>query len=592
MKIHRKSIQRSWEKLESFFVPQLTRSPSIRPSPLKTKSFIAKSLSRSPSKVHTKSTSSFLIPGVSQGQIEELYYARCKDLQISAQRDHRNKFFLYCTLHFANKDIKLLEYGLGPKSAKVIGEILARNAFFAYVRLGKNYLGDNGVVDLMTGIMDNTTIVHLDLSNNNLSPEGCVFILKSLANHRTLYSLNLGSFEALHKNKLGKASKEEIKNFLSQNSVIGVLNLYGVGVSEVITEIAFGVTQSKSLVSLNLGGNALGPSEVNVIASPLRGSGVLVLDLSENCIGNEGASIVADAIASEYFLQQLHLRGNQIGFKGCKEIFSSLYSNVYLEKLDLSQNPMHFLPKEIANSLDNNTSLKDLNLSECLLKKEALLVLSKLFAKNKGIVTLNLSSNNIEDSSISKLSFSLSRNIILKYLNLSRNKISNQGAVKIAAMLKVNQSLIEVNLQENMIKDLGAEELEEATRVNNTILRLNLELNSFASKHAEMITKHLKNNSETRLKLIPTQVRQQIARMDFNKNSLEDVHKKFIKSVKEKEELIGRVAKQNEKFDEAKKMENEKMEKLKTELLELKEKHCEVDLELESIQKEIRVGRI
>ena len=589
MKVHNKSIQRSWDKLESFFTPQLYRSPSVRPPTSKPRDSVTKSLSRSRSRAHKQSISSSFIPGVTQGQIEQLYYAKCSDLQIKGQSDHKSKFFVYCSTHFLSKEIRLVDYGLGPNSGKVLGEILMRNPVFCYIKLGRNFLGDEGVKNLLQGVVNNTSIVHLDLCNNSINSEGALYLLRTLGNHKTLYSLNLGSTENFHRNKLGKAGGCEIEVFLNRNTVIGILNLYGAGISESILEISRGVENSKSLVSLNLGGNGLGPVEIGILFGYIKNSQILIIDLSENCIGNQGCAAIADLLASDYHLEQLSVKENDIKYKGCKELFSALYSNSYLRILDISLNPIKYLPIEVSQSLENNASLKEINFSECLLKKEAISIIGTLFSKNKTIETVNLSGNNIDDIKAGYISNGLSKNQCLKSVNLSRNKIKNQGAKYLAGVLKINQSIIEINLKENSIKDAGAEEFAETIRFNTSILRINLESNSVGSKQIDTINKLLKNNIELVNKSAPTLVKKKLASIGYNKDSLKNIHIQYMQTAKEKEEVLSRIIKQNERFDEERKIQHDKFEKIHNEYLELKQKNFRLSEALEITEKEMIV---
>lgn len=580
-----KSIQKSWDRLESFFSSKQTHTSSTRPRNSLSRKSISKSFSRSPSKFHNFSISVYEIAGVSQHLLEQLYYAKCSDLQISAQKNHKRKFFEYCSTHFLEKNLKLIEYSLGPKSGKVIGEILIRSKNFSYLRLGKNFLGDEGVEGLLPGLSSCWVLVHLDLSNNNLTSDGAGKLLRALVGHSSLYSLNLGSCEALHKNKLGKACGAEIQRYLTLTEVIGVLNFYGTGIIECIPEISEGLENNKSLVSLNLGGNYLSPSHITTLIQSLKKTQLLLLDLSDNLISNEGCASIAEILALDFSLEQLFLHNNNISFKGCKSIFGALYSNYNLKKLDLSCNPLHYFPTDISYALENNTCLKDCNFSDCSLTKEAINYLGKILIKNKGLEVLNISSNSIEDLWLQVLCNSLEKNFILKSLNLSKNRIKNTGAKLLSEALKLNQSLIELNLKENAIKDSGGEDLCEATRLNHVILKLGLDLNFVGIKVLDNINKNLKTNAYTSLKSFPERARRQMATYEYSKKTLNEINKKVKQSVKEKEDIMSRLAKHSEKLDEAKQNEQRKYELLHENYMRLRDDNFHLSEDLESIEK-------
>lgn len=580
-----RSIQKSWDKLESYFkAPAIPRSTSIKPKSFRTSESFTRCTSQSRPRFRNPSLSSVSIEGVSQNKIEKLYQAKCKDLQIPPKSDHKSKFFLYCSTHFSVKTLKLVDYKLGPNAAQVVGDILKTNKVYAYVKLGKNCFGDEGVTSIIKGIVFNTTIVHLDLSNNNISQEGCYFILKTLKRHPSLSSLSLASESALNRNKIGKIGAVELERFMTGNEIVGVLNLYSTMLLEGVNELAEGIKASKSLVSLNIGANQLGALELKTISNVIPISRLLILNLSDNFISNEGSASISFILTENSQLEQLYVSGNNIGQKGAKLIFTALYSNFSLKKLDLSNNPIKTLFEDTSYALENNYCLKDLNLADCSLNYSSILLLSHILLKNKGLTSLNLACNSLDDKGILPICRVLTKNFIIKTLNLSRNKIRNEGAKSLSEVLMNNQGIVEVNLRENEIKDSGAEELSEAARVNMNILRVGLELNMVGAKYLQKIGKYLKLNNGNQTKIEPTRVKQQMAKLVYNKNSLSNIINKSEETAKEKEDLLLRVTKQNERYEETLQKENGKYSKLHKQYLELKNTNFELSKEIENIE--------
>lgn len=581
---HNRSIQKSWDKLESFFKVKLPRSTSSKPKSFITNNSFSRCASQSRKRFTSSSMSTMTIQGVSQKKLESLYQAKCKDLQIIPKPDHKNKFILYCTTHFSGKTLTLVDYKLGPNSGKILGDILRTNKIYAYVKLGKNYFGDDGIASIIKGLSFNSTIVHLDLSNNNISPEGCYMILRTLKRHPSLSSLNLASESALNRNRLGKLCAVELERFLVENEIIGVFNIYSTTISEHIQELSNGLTASKSLVSLNIGANQLGPFELEILSSIIPKTKLLILNLSDNLIGNEGSQSISSILTDDSILEQLYISGNNISQKGVKSIITALYSNYCLKKLDISNNPIKNLYEDNSYALESNNCLKDLNLSDCSLNYQAILILCQILLKNKGIETLNLSGNSLEDKGIIPIARVLSKNFIIKSLNLSRNKIKNPGVKTLSEVLMNNQGIVEIILRENEIKDMGADDLSEAVRVNLRILRVGLELNMIAEKHMQKVAKYLKINNDTQAKIQPNMVRQQITRYNINKTSLNEIQTKSEKTAKVKEDLMTRVVKQNERYEEILQKENEKFSKLHDQYTQCKNKNFELSRQLENIE--------
>lgn len=77
----------------------------------------------------------------------------------------------------------------------------------------------------------NTTVVHLDLSSNDIGPDGCAKLFHSLIDNNTLVSLNIGSRDGLNRNKLGMLGIQQLGVFLKYSSTIQFLDLCNTGLN-------------------------------------------------------------------------------------------------------------------------------------------------------------------------------------------------------------------------------------------------------------------------------------------------------------------------------------------------------------------------
>lgn len=87
----------------------------------------------------------------------------------------------YCVRHFRNKKFDMRDTCIGVNAGRVIGKILNYSTEFNRVYLGKNVLKDEGALHIMQGIQKNMNIIHLDLSSNDLTPDGCYEILEIMS---------------------------------------------------------------------------------------------------------------------------------------------------------------------------------------------------------------------------------------------------------------------------------------------------------------------------------------------------------------------------------------------------------------------------
>lgn len=105
------------------------------------------------------------------------------------------------------------ECALGINSARVIGMIIDGD-YFSHLDLGKNNLGNSGLLALTRGLKLNHSLVHLDIGSNDVTFEGANQLFNALEKHPTLSSLTLANHDRLHRNRIGPKACYELKNFI------------------------------------------------------------------------------------------------------------------------------------------------------------------------------------------------------------------------------------------------------------------------------------------------------------------------------------------------------------------------------------------
>lgn len=66
------------------------------------------------------------------------------------------------------------------ESAKTVRDILLYNNHFSTLKLARNSIGDEGLMELLEMLKVNKNIVHLDLSSNNITADGAFFLFNEL----------------------------------------------------------------------------------------------------------------------------------------------------------------------------------------------------------------------------------------------------------------------------------------------------------------------------------------------------------------------------------------------------------------------------
>ena len=321
-----------------------------------------------------------------------------------------------------------MDSGLGTESAKVIGEILKNSNMFGILKLGKNAMGDSGSVIMVRSILKNINYVELDLSSNDISPEGSRAILSMLVTHPSIVSLDLSSHEGLHRNRIGVRGAEPLRELLTVNPILAFLNIQGTSLSyEGVITLSRGLMGNKILISLNLSSNNLGARCMEALTKAVSNTNLQELYLASNKLGNDGCDYLADLISGSFDtpcpLKKLDISKNDIVGKGGQKLFNALRVNSSVKEIALNYNTMQLASVGFLGFLTDNSYLEVLSMAGCEVRAEGSILFNEGLCKNKKLRSLNLSNNYIDDEGAEYIATGLSRNGVLKTLDLSSNKI-------------------------------------------------------------------------------------------------------------------------------------------------------------------------
>ena len=269
--------------------------------------------------------------------------------------------------------------------ARELGSVLKLQTL--EVRVGKRSAGN--VFVLADVLKSNTTVIKLNLCDNDIDDAGAAGLADALKSNKTLKELNLGS------NSIRDAGAKSLADALKSN---------------------------KTLTELNLGSNS---------------------------IRDAGAKSLADALKSNKTLTELNLGSNSIRDAGAKSLADALKSNKTLTELNLSSNSIRDAgAASLADALKSNKTLTELNLSSNDIDENGAKSLADALKSNKTLTELNLSSNDIDENGAKSLAYALKSNNTLTELNLRNNFIDDNGANSLADALKSNKTQTELNLSQ------------------------------------------------------------------------------------------------------------------------------------------------
>ena len=135
------------------------------------KSYTPKLILKKPGKSQNVSKNGLdIIQIFNNEDISNLFCQKCIDLDIPLKEELLNRFTDLIKLKCVNRVIDLTDCKLGLNSMMVLSEILFKNKDnYSRLILSKNNFGDNGIEILLDSIKDNSGILELNLSSNNIT---------------------------------------------------------------------------------------------------------------------------------------------------------------------------------------------------------------------------------------------------------------------------------------------------------------------------------------------------------------------------------------------------------------------------------------
>lgn len=503
--------------------------------------------------------------------IELLYNAKCKDLNICTSKDHREKFLNNFFSSVKGRVLNLQGTGLGKYSAEILAKIIKLGKNYSHLILSNNSLGDEGCEKVAKALKSNLNFIHVDLSGNNLTTEGSAKVFEKFFSNFGMISLDVSSIDRMNKNRVGIKGCQILSNLLYKTSTLSFLNLSGTGIGkEGLDYLSIGISFNTTLLSLNLSYNSLEGKSFHIFCCNLAKSQIKELFLIGNPIGIKGCDSLSGLLTCKFHstcpLTKLDLSKTEITEESSQKIFFALENNSTLSDLNLSHNLIGPNSCEsLSKALSQNSSLKTLNLSSCGLKEEGAQKLSEGLTRNLSLKSLNLSNNYLCDAGAKYLSEGLKKNSGLENLDLSSNLIKNSGGQMIIEALFQNSRINSVNFNNNSLKnEIGHELLALVSRCKH-FLKLTLEFNSINLKYVNLIKQCLARNSQKIKDLMSPKIKNDIERLIISENYIDGVFRQITMTEKMKEDVHRKFFKQRTKFFNVKNEEIEKFEEVKEE---------------------------
>ena len=120
----------------------------------------------------------------------------------------------------------------------------------------------------MNELKDNLTVVHLDLSSNDLSYKSGETVFKILEDQCSIVSLDISSKQGINRNRLTDQGIKNLDKVLKKNKYLEILNISGNSIKiQGLNIIIRGINNNMTLHTLNIGNNDLDSKSIELFSN-------------------------------------------------------------------------------------------------------------------------------------------------------------------------------------------------------------------------------------------------------------------------------------------------------------------------------------
>ena len=394
-----------------------------------------------------------------------------------------------CQFLHTLEDIALVKVNADDTIMKSLCSSLIKPHMSSLVSLdvSNNNIGAEGAESLAKTFQQSKCLKSLDISQNNIGDDGAKALAEALHTNDSIEELNVSE------NDIGEFGVKALAMALSTNNCLHVLNVSGMSMSRhykrVLVYVRRRVLQKKYSCHIGAVG-VVSLCEALVNNRTLRELHIINLHMADDAV-----MLLAKSLHNNNSLKVLDVSINDIGLAGSKALAHAIYTKNNLQVLKISNNDIGVAEGEaLAEALYTNGSLQVLDVSFNSIGEAGSKALAQALYANKNLQKLDISGNEIGDNGVQHLAEALHANKTLAKLYVEYNRIQCTGARMLSKAIEVNQCLYTLSLGGNEIGDSGAEALAWALEGNVSLTKLDVSLNNIGPHGAKALAAALCKN--------------------------------------------------------------------------------------------------
>eukprot|EP00658_Telonema_sp_P-2_P033224 TRINITY_DN2442_c0_g1_i1.p1 TRINITY_DN2442_c0_g1~~TRINITY_DN2442_c0_g1_i1.p1 ORF type:complete len:904 (+),score=196.25 TRINITY_DN2442_c0_g1_i1:190-2901(+) len=382
---------------------------------------------------------------------------------------------------------------IGDAGAVAVAEALGMQSLVE-LNLSFNSIGHVGIQKLSSALRSKEcTLQQLKLNGNVMDERSAALLGAAVGVNKTLTDLSLAEC-----GMCARVTSELLMGMvpnrkLSQLWLSG--NRFGTSpeVDQVVEQLGTLLDEHQQLTSLRLANCGIDRSFTVGLADKIASSGLSMLDLQSNPLGDSGCNDVCNAVKQSVSLTSLSLSNCSLGrLSGVYLAKMLLETKAPLATLDLSNNGIcshgMFYDGLIAlcDAVLSSDHLRHLNLERIQLRNMGCWSVAKMLQSDQcGLRTLNLASNEIRSRGAAAVFKAIDGNSALVSLSLRSNMICSDAVSNLQAVILYNKTIKTIDLENNDLCERGGKQIAAAITSSTTLSSVSLIMNEFRIKEAE-----------------------------------------------------------------------------------------------------------
>ncbi len=318
-----------------------------------------------------------------------------------------------------------------------------------------------GGVRCLSQLISHSSVIKLDLSDNRIQKDedGLKYLLQGLRTNTSNVKVKLAGCSL----RVTEDNGPLLEDMFRENTTLKVLNFHNNPdlLTSGLDYLGKGLCCCVGLVELSLSGCGVTGKEAKSLAKALmENNTVKSLDLSYSMLGNDGIFHISSSLKVNSTLQNLNLTNCSLFAMDIKVLVDSLLSNTSLLRLVLSHNLIS----------DSGAA----HIADLLKQNARIAHVRELTEKYAGLTEVRLAKCNITDRGAQSLAAAFREHNSLEVLDLKSNNFLDAGVAALAEALRHNHKLRDLDMGRCGLTDQGVESIATALEVNTTLETLDM----------------------------------------------------------------------------------------------------------------------